>query len=432
MPDQRPIHLGILVRHVAFRALVVGEMGVGQIEHQADQVGDAFGRLPVAGFGGQHAEKRHQERPLLRQGPAPAQLGVERVHRPAGVVDQGVELRLVPAVGRQAFAQQVDQAFRRGTDVDDADERQPTEAGTEHQPQIIGVHRGRFPAAGPGEIQLVPGPLLAGAGLVGIQLAVAGAIEQRAAPPRRGGPKQRQGHQHLGQRRDVAGRDMQRRQARHRGRPRLDRVPAVLADGAGAPGLQVGRQLRGARPQRLGVGAAAAGGLGGIDPTGQRHLRAHAQPAPVDKLAHRPDRLVDQLVLVAGEIQQAADRPLGQQPRLGAARQPDQQPPRQPLAAHPLEQPFEALHFGQLREIDVERLVKSVADLHRPVIHDPQVARNQLRAQRRQPAGARIVSAVRMFAGPGKPAGQERLPVVGGPVRIDPPAQLAAGPLHRQ
>ena len=72
VPDQRPIHPGILVRHVAFRALVVGEMGVGQIEHQADQVGDAFGRLPVAGFGGQHAEKRHQERPLLRQGPAPA------------------------------------------------------------------------------------------------------------------------------------------------------------------------------------------------------------------------------------------------------------------------------------------------------------------------------------------------------------------------
>ena len=37
-----------------------------------------------------------------------------------------------------------------------------------------------------------------------------------------------------------------------------------------------------------------------------------------------------------------------------------------------------------------------------------------------------------MFAGPGKPARQERLPVIGRPVRIDPPAQLAAGPFHRQ
>ena len=247
---------GVLVDAVQLRRLIVAVMRVGTIQRQARRFRQTLRGRRRARRRRQHAEQGHQKGPLLGRGDPQAQGGIQRVDRPLHPVLRCVELRLVVPCGRQGIPHQRNQALRGRPDVDDPHKGQLPKTGTQDQRQIIERHRHRFARAGAGEIQLVPGALQRGPRLVRKQLAVAGAVNHRSGRPRRGGPKQRQGSNHLAQWRRVAGGDVKLTQARHGRDPGFDGMAGHLAHRATAPGLHMRGQMRRARAQRLRVGPA--------------------------------------------------------------------------------------------------------------------------------------------------------------------------------
>ena len=192
-------------------------------------------------------------------------------------------------------------------------------------------------------------------------------------------------------------------------------------------------QMRRARPQRLRVGPAMGRRFIQRHPGRQRHLRQDPDLAFMQMAPQRLNRRVDQAVGRAGEVQQARPAMTGRQPRLGTATQTHQEAPGEPLLANPVEQSFEALDLGQLRQIDKKRLIQAVAHPHRSVVDHLQSARDQLSAEGRKPTARLVQDPIRAHAR-GRPvrARQQRLPVLGCPRRIDFPADPPTPRRHRQ